>query len=196
MQVATIRDATRVAVVSLVLVVAGVSFLAGGCGSSSGGDAAPVADAASDVGATDATAVSDASAKPSTAVDACATDADIRKLDVPDASFGSTGNASGCYDCMKAKCGAEVDACAASCDCSVAAESLFKCLGQGSAMLTCGQAALSAAGPGAAGPGQTMLTCIMQSCPSVCAVYDFLDSGPKPPADSSPSASDAADDGG
>ena len=106
---------------------------ASGCGStasSSGatdsGPADAVADLAVETGpdaAPDAPAPQDA---------ACAVDADIAALSVPDAALDDAGDTTaGCYACIQSGCGAELVICNADCTCKTDALTFLACVASG-----------------------------------------------------------------
>ncbi|HEY8038577.1 MAG TPA: hypothetical protein VIF15_02235 [Polyangiaceae bacterium] len=90
----------------------------------------------------------EAAAEASDAPDeACAVDADISTLPVPDASIGDSGKpVSGCVDCVKNACPNLIPKCNASCACKTAFVAFEACVGQGQSLLTCGGALVNAGG--------------------------------------------------
>jgi hypothetical protein len=128
-----------------------VAAIASGCGGSSTGststdsgtdatndvahEAAPVDAAPPDTGPSDA------------ASEACAVDADLSTIPVPDASLGDAGQtAAGCVTCVQAACPNLVSQCNASCACKTAFVAFEACVASGTSLQTCAVALASSAG--------------------------------------------------
>jgi hypothetical protein len=162
-----------------------------GCSSSSSDDsAAPPVDAGPDVTAMDA---APDVAKMDTGVvetgpEACAVDADLATLPVPDASIGDSGaTAAECVSCVKVACPTLIATCQMSCECVTAFVDFEQCIGTGQALFGCATSTL-----GGAGIGETQLACAL-SCEDECGVGGGgPDGGDGAAADGDDGSTDAA----
>lgn len=159
----------------LVLVVAA----APGCSGSTEETPAAV-DSGADV-AKEATADVVADAPPTECVDA-----DITKLDVPDANLGDGGaNTAECAACLKGHCSGELQVCQDDCDCREGVLGFFQCVSTGKSLQGCSGALLTAGSS-----AQSLGLCALNAgCADKCGVPS--DAGPKNDA-----ATDAPADGG
>lgn len=148
-----------------------VAAIASGCGGSTNSN--PPQDSGADVtndvaheAAPEAAPETGPEAAPEAA--ACVADADITKLNPPDAEIGdSAATQAGCYACIKNNCGAQLTACNADCACNTAVEGFLTCIygggtpiscagplaGAGSTAIVLGVCLGGSAVPGGSGPG-------------------------------------------
>ncbi len=96
-------------------------------------------------------------------VEACAIDASLESLPVPDAALG-TSSVGACLDCAKAACNSQIETCNADCACKEALVDVIECVAGGATFLSC--AALAATEPNALNLG----VCIDESCPVACGI--------------------------
>jgi hypothetical protein len=148
------------------------SAIAAGCGGSTNSNPpqdSGVADATGDVAHEAAPAEAAAETGPDAPPEAaCVPDADITKLNPPDAALNDSGATDlGCYTCIKTNCGTQLSACNADCACNTAVEGFLACVGAGGSPISCGSGLISSgnaatialggclAGPlaGGSGPG-------------------------------------------
>jgi hypothetical protein len=124
-----------------------IAAVASGCGGSTSGGSPE------DSGTADVTtdhseaAAAEAAAETGTmdaAPEACAVDANLASLMVPDASIGDAGaTTSGCLSCIQANCSSGVTACSADCACDTAVVGLLGCVASGESVVTCGEPLLT-----------------------------------------------------
>ena len=141
-----------------------------GCGSSSSGGGTEPADSGADVTALDATpdvahdsAIVDAPPE----AEACAVDADLATLSVPDASLGDSGaTAPECVSCVKTACPTLIGKCQMSCGCVTAFVDFEQCIGTGMALIGCATSTLLGANTGIM---ESDLACAL-SCETECGV--------------------------
>ncbi len=161
-----------------------------GCSSSSSDDtAAPGPDSGPDVTAVDAAPdVAKDSAPVDTGPEACAVDADLATLPVPDASLGDSGaTAPECVACVKTMCPALLPKCQASCACVTAFVSFEQCIATGESLITCATSDLL---NGNAGLGESDLIPCALGCETPCGVTN-----PTPDGGGDGSTDGAAADG-
>jgi hypothetical protein len=128
-----------------------IAAVASGCGGSTSGGSPQ------DSGAPDVTADHYEAAAPEAAAEtgsmdagpeACAVDANMASLMVPDASLGDAGaTTSGCLTCIQTNCSSGVTACSADCACDTAVVGLLGCVASGASLVTCGTPLLTGGDP-------------------------------------------------
>ena len=187
--------------VSCGLVVAGLA--AGGCGSTV--DSGVGADAGRDA------VVRDVAAPPAdtgpdvvdTGVMACAVDADLSMVNLPDASLADGASSIGrCSACVQTTCKMQFAACNDNCDCKSAVLDFFTCYSAGGSITKCGLP-LGTLGGDARTLGQGLIVCIDPAfaggpgpgCKDDCAVNALFPDAGKSDADAATDATDAPADG-
>ncbi len=167
-----------------------------GCGSSSSGPDTPAVDSGADVTAMDA---APDTAKADTGIvdsgpEACAVDADLATLPVPDASLNDAGaTAAGCVACVNQMCPTLLSKCQMSCGCVTAFVQFETCIGQpGAMLLTCASPLLT----GDTGLMTGDVTCAL-GCEPACGAAttpptDGGDGGDGATADGDDGSTDAA----
>jgi hypothetical protein len=151
-----------------------VAAIASGCGGSTNSNTTQDSgtDATNDVATEAAPKEAAAETGPEAAAETgptCVADADITKLNPPDAEIGDSGQtAAGCYSCIETTCGSQLSACNADCACNVAVVAFLNCVQGGGAVTTCGAGLATGGGtaglplglcvagsavPGGSGPG-------------------------------------------
>jgi len=162
------------------LVALSLPLVAVGCGSTvdatpsvadAAVDAAPVATDAAKVDAAkvDAAPVVDSAAPPVVDAGGCVPGPSINDASVPDAALTNDGGSAGaCAACVASACPAEVAACDADCECNVAANELFTCLGSGQSAFTCAQQIQQSNSPALQSLGQCALGA--RQCRSLCGL--------------------------
>lgn len=170
-----------IALVALVLPIAGMAIVTACGGNEDNGDAGPDAtsDAVPDVAKDSAPDVTDAG---------CKNDVDLTSyLPSADASFDVDAgiNISQCTGCLKTSCGTDINACNQDCDCRQDVVDVVTCVANGGAFQTCAIAALGNQNV------QNLFSCALGSCSSVCIPAD---GGAKDAASDAPK--DAPGDGG
>jgi hypothetical protein len=127
-----------------------VAAIATGCGGSSSGNTETDSgtDATNDVAHEAAPVEAAAETGPSDAAsEACAVDADLSTIPVPDASLGDSGQtAAGCVTCVEAACPNLISQCNASCTCKTAFVTFEGCVAAGGSLTSCGLALAQSAG--------------------------------------------------
>jgi len=128
--------------------------------------------------------------------EACAVDANLSTLMVPDASIGDSGaTTSECLACIQSSCSSEVTACNADCTCKTDIVSFIGCVATGMAAQTCGLPLVT----GGNGPATALLTCLAgpafggtgPGCLSQCGVtLPSTDGGGNEGGDAGDAASD------
>jgi len=152
----------------LATTAATVACVASGCGgSTSAGPAAKdsgVADVASEH-VVEAAVEAAPEAAMEAASDACASDAQITSIPIPDGSVpGSDASAAVCIECVETACPMLIMECNATCGCPQAFMAFEQCVGTGGAFLTCAESNL-----GSAGLPLTDFTCAA-SCATTCGI--------------------------
>ena len=184
------------------LVVAGL--FAGGCGST---ESTPAADAGRDAVVVDVTQPLPDTGPDvvDTGVTACAVDADITMINVPDASLADGASSIGrCSSCVQTTCKMPLANCNEDCDCKSALVDFFTCYSGGGSITKCGLP-LGTLGGSARTLGQALIVCIdpalaglpAPGCKDDCAVNAlFPDAGKTDASDAATDApSDAPTDG-
>ena len=156
-----------------------------GCGGSS--DSGPATDAGADITtadvANDTATAQDTSVPPKDAAPSCVEDASIATISPPDAAIADGASSVGvCLGCVKAKCSAELKACADDCPCNNAVEGAITCIFQGGSTTTCAGPIIGL--PGNSGQlGIGLAGCLIQSCTQECQPTPPKDGGTDAPAD-------------
>jgi len=84
------------------------------------------------------------------APEACAVDADLSSLQVPDASIGDSGATTAeCYSCIETTCSSQLTTCNGDCTCKTDIITFITCVGGGGQILTCGGPLLTGGDPAA-----------------------------------------------
>jgi hypothetical protein len=170
------------------------AIFAGCSSSSSSDDTAPPVDSGVDSTAADAAPDVKADTGPvDTGPEACAVDADLSTLPVPDASIGDSGaTAAECVACVKTACPTLLPTCQMTCGCVTAFVDFEQCIGSGMALIGCATSTLLGANTGIT---ETQLACAF-SCESECgiggATTDAGDGGDGAASDGGDGSTDAA----
>jgi hypothetical protein len=169
---------TRYWLMSACLGLSIAGLAAQGCGSTTTTvppDAGPADSGASDSKAADSapldsttidTAVAD------TAPPACAIEASIETINIPDASLGTDASVGTCLGCAKANCGMQEMTCDMDCSCKEALSNVLMCIAaKTSPILTCAE--MAATNTNALSLGE----CLIANCEPSCGVSGKLDGG-------------------
>jgi len=166
------------------LVAVALPFVALGCGFmvvdtvAASADAAPVDSGKVDAAKVDAAGAVDAAApavdagQPEPDASGCVPGPSISDASVPDAALTNDGgSAAMCASCVATACPAEVADCDAECECNVAANELFTCLGSGQSAFACAQQIGQSSSPALQNLGQCVLGA--QECRQPCGIVGF-----------------------